>query len=253
MYQGVRNVRFSENLMCFVFLKHPFRDLPFCLITDELLVETMKSNLNEEVSNLTEEVQKLNTNFELLKSDFSATRIENNSLNERLIALERQRCANAQYSRWECLEITSIPSSISDKDFEKVVCKVIPKAEVDITADDIEHCHRVGNKSQTLIKFGNRKVSRKVLSVRKDLNKIKMSDIEITGQSTLYINQSLCPYYRMLWSKTKTLYQKGKIDSFYVSNGNIKIRLQENARPITISHTHDFIKYFPGVDLSVVM
>ena len=23
-YQGVRNVRFSENLMCFVFLKHPF-------------------------------------------------------------------------------------------------------------------------------------------------------------------------------------------------------------------------------------
>ena len=23
-YQGVRNVRFSENLACFVFLKHPF-------------------------------------------------------------------------------------------------------------------------------------------------------------------------------------------------------------------------------------
>ena len=92
-----------------------------------------------------------------------------------------------------------------------------------------------------------------MLSVRRDLNKVKMSNIDLTGQSTLYINQSLCPYYRMLWSKTKTLYKKGKIDSFYVSNGNIKIRLQENARPITISHTHDFIKYFPGVDLSVVM
>ena len=24
MYQGVRNVRFPENLACFVFLKHPF-------------------------------------------------------------------------------------------------------------------------------------------------------------------------------------------------------------------------------------
>ena len=216
-------------------------------------METMKSNLNEKVSNLTEEVQKLNTNFELLKSDFSATRIENNSLNERLIALERQCWANAQYSRRECLEITGIPSSVSDKDFEEVVCKVITKAGVDITADDIEDCHRVGNKGQTIIKFGKRKVSRQVLSVRKDLNKVKMSDIDLTGQSTLYINQSLCPYYRMLWSKTKTLYQKGKIDSFYVSNGNIKIRLQENARPITISHTHDFIKYFPGVDLSVVM
>ena len=37
-YQGVRNVRFSENLTCFVFLKHPFLDFPFCLITDEILV-----------------------------------------------------------------------------------------------------------------------------------------------------------------------------------------------------------------------
>ena len=35
-YQGVRNVHFSENLMCFIFLKHPFWDSPFCLITDDL-------------------------------------------------------------------------------------------------------------------------------------------------------------------------------------------------------------------------
>ena len=33
-YQVVRNVCFSENLTCFVFLKHPFRDSPFCFITD---------------------------------------------------------------------------------------------------------------------------------------------------------------------------------------------------------------------------
>ena len=34
-YQGVSNVRFLENLACFVFLKHPFWDSPFCLITNE--------------------------------------------------------------------------------------------------------------------------------------------------------------------------------------------------------------------------
>ena len=34
-YQGVRNVCFSENLTCFVFLKHPFWDSHFCLINDE--------------------------------------------------------------------------------------------------------------------------------------------------------------------------------------------------------------------------
>ena len=34
-YQGVRNVRFPGDLTYFVFLKHPFWDSPFCLITDE--------------------------------------------------------------------------------------------------------------------------------------------------------------------------------------------------------------------------
>ena len=71
-------------------------DLVTLVVNLQDKMETMKSNLNEKVSNLTEVVQKLNTNFELLKSDSSATRIENNSLNERLIALERQCWANGQ-------------------------------------------------------------------------------------------------------------------------------------------------------------
>ena len=32
---GVTNARFSENLACFVFLKDPFWDFPFCFITVE--------------------------------------------------------------------------------------------------------------------------------------------------------------------------------------------------------------------------
>ena len=28
-HHGVRNVRFMENLVCFIFLKHPFRDSTF--------------------------------------------------------------------------------------------------------------------------------------------------------------------------------------------------------------------------------
>ena len=35
-YQGIRKVLFSETLACFVFLKYPFWDSPFCLITGEL-------------------------------------------------------------------------------------------------------------------------------------------------------------------------------------------------------------------------
>ena len=80
-------------------------------------------------------------------------------------------------------------------------------AGVDINAGDIEYCHCVGNKDKTIIKFGKRKVSSQVLSVKKELNKVQMSDIDLTGQSTTYINQSLCPCNGMLFSKSKILYQ----------------------------------------------
>ena len=35
-YQIVRNTSFSENFACFVFLKHPFWESSFCLITDNV-------------------------------------------------------------------------------------------------------------------------------------------------------------------------------------------------------------------------
>ena len=43
---GVRNIRFSENFTCFVFLLPLFWDSPFCLITDKLLYEKVFSDFN---------------------------------------------------------------------------------------------------------------------------------------------------------------------------------------------------------------
>ena len=133
-------------------------------------METIKNNLNEKVRNLIEEVQKLNT----LINCFGKAMLR-----------------ECQYSRWKCLEINGIPSSVSDKDLEEVVCMAITKAGVDFTTDDIEDCHRVGNKGPTIIKFGKRTVLTQVLSVRKDLEKVKMSDIDLTRQSTGFYGPKL--------------------------------------------------------------
>ena len=45
-YQGVRNVRFSDNLACFVFLNHLFWDSLFCLITDEFYENHYNSEID---------------------------------------------------------------------------------------------------------------------------------------------------------------------------------------------------------------
>ena len=48
----------------------------------------------------------------------------------------------------------------------------------------------------------------------------------------------------MIWSKYKRLDELGNI-----SRGTIKIKITDNISPIAITHTQDFRKYFPEVDL----
>ena len=88
------------------------------------------------------------------------------------------------------------------------------------------------------------------MSVKRDLPKVKLEDNGLTGSNSIFVNPSLCPYYRMLWSKSKRLLDLGKINNFFVSSGKIKIRLQENSKPLAITHVQDFKKYFPDVDLT---
>ena len=115
---------------------------------------------------------------------------------------------------------------------------------------DIEDCHRVGKRGTTIVKFCKRKVSKQALNVRKDLTKLSMKDLQLTGQGKLYINQSLCPYYRVLWSKSISIHSMGKIFSYYVSNVTVKIKIEETSKPLSIMHISDLEKLFPDVDLS---
>ena len=137
----------------------------------------------------------------------------------------------------ECFEISGIPSSVSDNNLEDVICKAITKAGTEVPDKDIEDCHRVGKRGTTIVKFCKRKVSKQVLNVRKDLTKLSMEDLQLTGQGKLYIKQSLFSYCRVLWSKSKSLHRVGKVFSYYVSNGTIKIKIQETLQPLSIMHT----------------
>ena len=120
-----------------------------------------------------------------------------------------------------------------------------------VISDNIEVCHRISRKSdQVIIKFSRRKDCQQALSVKKDLKNSNMVDVGLPESTRLYVNQSLCSYYRLLWSKSKKLLSLGKINNFYISNGIIKIKIQEGSTPLSITHNVDFEKHFPGVDLS---
>ena len=77
-----------------------------------------------------------------------------------------------------------------------------------------------------------------------------MDNLDLPGATKIYVNQGLCPYYCILWSKAKKLQNNGSNDNFYISSGTIKIKVTENSRPITIMHLDDFKIHFPDIDLS---
>ena len=112
--------------------------------------------------------------------------------------MERQCWVNAQYSKRKCLGIAGIPSAVNDSDLENVFCRIVDKAGVSIIDTDIKDCHHFGNRGQTIVKFARRKVSKQILSVKKDLSKIIMEYVQLTGDKKICITLSLCPFYRML-------------------------------------------------------
>ena len=48
------------------------------------------------------------------------------------------------------------------------------------------------------------------MRVKKDLKDFDATDLDLPAGTELYINDSLCPYYRGLWNKTKKLCNKKK-------------------------------------------
>ena len=99
------------------------------------------------------------------------------------------------------------------------------------------------------MKLSRQKDCEQIISVKKNLKKIKMQDIGLTGNHSIFINTNLCPYYRMLWSKCKRLHELGNITNFYISSGTIKVKITNNSSPTAVTRTQDFTKYFPEIPI----
>ena len=174
---------------------------------------------------ISKELAELRKSYNKLESDLAITKAVNESLRNQIITLERQCWSNAQYSRRETLEISGIPENTDDGELEGKVLTVLSKLDVNMDPANAETCHWVkSNKGKkAILKFSRRKDSDEIRRV-----KLKITDLEPIGITTpVYINDSLCFYYKNLWSKCKKLWTNKFIFGYWVSNGSIKIRISE--------------------------
>ena len=65
-----------------------------------------------------------------------------------------------------------------------------------------------------------------------------MADLAFQGNVYNYINQRLCSYSKMFWSCSKKLHNMGRIYSWYVSGGTIKIKIPEYCNCVSVTHAY---------------
>ena len=152
--------------------------------------------------------------------------------------------------RRESLEVVGIPRSEDDNSLEKKVIQGFEKVGCNVNYSNIEACHRTAKKNdRVIITFPGTKIGNDCHQSKTIFKKLKMEDIGLTGDNKVFINHSLCPYYRVLWSKSKDLLNMGKINGLMISNGRVKVKISEIRATISITHADDFTKYFPDIDL----
>ena len=124
----------------------------------------------------------------------AVTKQVNTELNKRIVTLERQYWANAQYCRRECLEVVGIPHQVDDNQLETEVLSLFKKVGCKIDPRFIDYCHRFGkNNGRVIIKFARRKDCKQFLQVKKDLKHLNMDDMDLPRGTKIFVNQSLCP------------------------------------------------------------
>ena len=142
-----------------------------------------------------------------VEADVSIVKRVNNLLMKKVVDLERQCWANAQYSHRECLEIAGIQTSIPQQNLEEKVCQIFEAIGISVY-NDIDDCHRLRDKERTIVKFLRRKDCKQVLRCKKDLRSINMSNLNLPEGTKLFINESLCPYYKGLWVICQKLWNR---------------------------------------------
>ena len=106
-----------------------------------------------------------------------------------------------QFYRHECKEIAGIPSNITNDWLKEHILLISEKLDVVLEAMDIVPCHRLGKTNRVIVKLLNRKDSRHILEKNYKVRNITFynhDESENDNNRKIFINQSLCLYYKKL-------------------------------------------------------
>ena len=92
-----------------------------------------------------------------------------------------------------------------------MLCGVFKKTGVEIVKQNVQACHYLKEKQIIIVKFVNRTDCLQILRIKKELKSLDPTMLEFPDMTKIFVNESLCPYYRGIWNKSQKLMAIQKI------------------------------------------
>ena len=145
-----------------------------------------------------------------MSSDLAIQKTVCGNLEKKVKSLEIQISKDEQYNRRNCVEFSGIPDTINDDKLEDTIIEACKDINIDVSETDIEACHRLpvrrnatNASKRVIVKFVNRKHAESILTKKLTLSSTDFSRLNINNK--VYVNPSLCPYYRYISGRCKDL------------------------------------------------
>ena len=216
---------------------------------DSLIEYTLKvSNLNVVLNKLEERIKELESYNVVSENVNTHLSSKIQSLEEKIIQMEKRTTRNSQYARNRQLELHRVPTTIKDEQLTDVVCSALSLTGVPVKSAEIDKCHRLKRQETVILEFKFRDKRDPVLRSRKNL-KDRKNELKDLGMEQTIVTESLCDEYQELDYICRMLKKKGKIAETWFFNGRLFIKhTSDESQGTQISHISDLHRVF-NVDI----
>ena len=209
-----------------------------------------------EVENEFEHIKKANDDFATRESQYNLRLAEADStiesLNAKVVQLEKVVHAGLQHNRKWNVEIDGMPTNVGDdpKQLETAFIEVMSGININCAPIDIEAIHRLPTRSgikPTIVRLNNRRLVDVIHKNKHKLKNLQSLDININGlteDSKIFIKPSLSPYFKNLAFNCRLLKKDSLIQNVITEDdGSLKIKTLNNEF-IKIKHSSDLTERF---------
>ena len=161
--------------------------------------------LREQLNSLKRELAEKNEIISSFKNELDDVKADDVSFLKEFVKAERDVADMQQYTRRNNIEVAGIPDSVENSVLEQTIINIAELMRVNISKSDFEACHRLSKRknengpSRVICRFVNRKTCEALL-VNSKLLKNKTDELLALGiENSIFINNNLCNYYKLLW------------------------------------------------------